>query len=83
VVESVQPYGAFVDIGGAVGLLHISQISSERLATVGQVRARPMLPRSLHEVAAVVSTSGCAQGGPGTLTTLLVADPCVLYPHLL
>lgn len=39
VVQSVRPYGAFVDIGGAVGLLHISQITHERLTTVDQVLA--------------------------------------------
>ncbi|KAI8469742.1 MAG: plastid/chloroplast ribosomal protein S1 [Monoraphidium minutum] len=37
VVQSVRPYGAFVDIGGAIGLLHISQITHERLTTVDQV----------------------------------------------
>ena len=39
VVQSVRPYGAFVDIGGAVGLLHISQITHERLTTAEQVLA--------------------------------------------
>ncbi|KIZ06677.1 30S ribosomal protein S1 [Monoraphidium neglectum] len=39
VVQSVRPYGAFVDIGGAIGLLHISQITHERLTTVDQVLA--------------------------------------------
>lgn len=34
VVESLQPYGAFVDIGdGMTGLVHISQISEKRLRT--------------------------------------------------
>lgn len=37
VVQSVKPYGAFVDIGGIIGLLHISQITNERLTTVDQV----------------------------------------------
>lgn len=37
VVQSVKPYGAFVDIGGTIGLLHISQITNERLTTVDQV----------------------------------------------
>ena len=38
VVHSVKVYGAFLDIGGgAMGLLHISQITHERLTTVEQV----------------------------------------------
>lgn len=36
-VMSVKPYGAFVDIGGASGLLHISQISHDRIANVDKV----------------------------------------------
>ena len=36
-VISVKPYGAFVDIGGASGLLHISQISHDRFANVEKV----------------------------------------------
>ena len=38
-VQSVQPYGAFVDVAGASGLLHISQISQERVTTVEGVLA--------------------------------------------
>jgi hypothetical protein len=38
-VMSVKPYGAFVDIGGASGLLHISQISHDRITNVDKVRA--------------------------------------------
>lgn len=34
---SVKPYGAFVDIGGASGLLHISQISHDRITNVEKV----------------------------------------------
>ena len=36
-VQSVKPYGAFVDIGGVNGLLHISQISHDRIANVETV----------------------------------------------
>lgn len=39
VVQSVKPYGAFVDIGGVNGLLHISQISHDRISNVEQVLA--------------------------------------------
>ncbi len=34
VVQSVKPYGAFIDIGGVTGLLHVSQISHERIMHV-------------------------------------------------
>lgn len=37
VVQSVKPYGAFIDIGGVNGLLHISQISEERVTNVEAV----------------------------------------------
>lgn len=37
VVQSVKPYGAFIDMGGISGLLHISQISHERITDVENV----------------------------------------------
>lgn len=37
VIQDVKHYGAFVDIGGVNGLLHISQISHERIADVSTV----------------------------------------------
>eukprot|EP00741_Cyanophora_paradoxa_P021624 tig00000241_g20873.t1 len=36
-VKSIKPYGAFVDIGGINGLLHISQISSDHIDNVAAV----------------------------------------------
>ncbi len=33
IVQSLQPYGAFVDIGGLQGLLHVSQISNARVSS--------------------------------------------------
>jgi small subunit ribosomal protein S1 len=36
-VESIQPWGAFIDLGGVTGLLHISQISQARLKRVDEV----------------------------------------------
>ncbi|KAF2312705.1 hypothetical protein GH714_039703 [Hevea brasiliensis] len=33
-VQSLKPYGAFIDIGGINGLLHVSQISHDRVSTV-------------------------------------------------
>merc|ERR1719230_1125293 len=37
VVTAVKPYGAFVDVGGMSGLLHISQISCDHISSVEQV----------------------------------------------
>eukprot|EP00271_Cylindrocystis_brebissonii_P014356 TRINITY_DN35686_c0_g1_i1.p1 TRINITY_DN35686_c0_g1~~TRINITY_DN35686_c0_g1_i1.p1 ORF type:complete len:434 (+),score=103.09 TRINITY_DN35686_c0_g1_i1:135-1436(+) len=37
VVQSVKPYGAFIDLGGVNGLLHISQISHDRITHVESV----------------------------------------------
>ncbi|KAI4963665.1 hypothetical protein ZWY2020_011226, partial [Hordeum vulgare] len=39
-VESLKPYGAFIDIGGINGLLHVSQISHDRVANVSTAMAR-------------------------------------------
>ena len=36
-VQSIKPYGAFVEIGGVNGLLHISQISHDRVTNVETV----------------------------------------------
>ncbi|KAF4361387.1 hypothetical protein CsatB_025682 [Cannabis sativa] len=36
-VQSLKPYGAFVDIGGINGLLHVSQISHDRVADIATV----------------------------------------------
>ncbi|KAF5828757.1 hypothetical protein DUNSADRAFT_17119 [Dunaliella salina] len=37
VVSLIKPYGAFVDLGEITGLLHISQISHERIVGVDQI----------------------------------------------
>ncbi|GMV53735.1 MAG: 30S ribosomal protein S1 [Flavobacteriales bacterium] len=37
VVSSVVPFGAFVNIGGVEGLIHISQLSKTRIATADEV----------------------------------------------
>lgn len=36
-VQSLKPYGAFVDIGGISGLLHVSQISHDRISDIETV----------------------------------------------
>jgi len=37
VVTAVKPYGAFIDVGGMSGLLHISQISCDHISDVASV----------------------------------------------
>merc|ERR1711981_457525 len=37
VVQALKPYGAFVEVGGMSGLLHISQISYDRIEDLEQV----------------------------------------------
>lgn len=37
VIRGVKPYGAFVDIGGVSGLLHVSQISHDHVSDIGAV----------------------------------------------
>lgn len=37
VVQSVKPYGAFIDLGGITGLLHLSQISHDRITSVDKI----------------------------------------------
>lgn len=36
-VQSLKPYGAFIDIGGVNGLLHVSQISHDRISDIATV----------------------------------------------
>ncbi|GMJ05421.1 plastid ribosomal protein S1, ribosomal protein S1 [Hibiscus trionum] len=36
-VQSLKPYGAFIDIGGVNGLLHVSQISHDRVSDIATV----------------------------------------------
>ncbi|KAE8685783.1 30S ribosomal protein S1 [Hibiscus syriacus] len=36
-VQSLKPYGAFIDIGGINGLLHVSQISHDRVSVIATV----------------------------------------------
>uniref|UniRef100_A0A0V0HV17 Small ribosomal subunit protein bS1c n=1 Tax=Solanum chacoense TaxID=4108 RepID=A0A0V0HV17_SOLCH len=36
-VQSLKPYGAFIDIGGVNGLLHVSQISHDRVSDIATI----------------------------------------------
>lgn len=37
IVQTLQPYGAFIDIGGVQGLLHVSEISTARVSSPADV----------------------------------------------
>ena len=37
IVRGIKPYGAFIDIGGVSGLLHISQISHDHISDIESV----------------------------------------------
>ncbi|EFJ43709.1 plastid/chloroplast ribosomal protein S1 [Volvox carteri f. nagariensis] len=39
VVQSVKPYGAFIDLGGVTGLLHVSQLSHDRVLVLDKILA--------------------------------------------
>jgi len=65
VVQSVKVYGAFLDIGGAMGLLHISQITHERLTTVEAGVAVQYRPTSSQRAQAGASTDQHLCGGRG------------------
>lgn len=39
IVQSLQPYGAFIDLGGIAGLLHVSEISHARVSSPSDVLA--------------------------------------------
>lgn len=37
VVVSMKPYGVFIEVDGVVGLLHISQVSSQRVSSLDAI----------------------------------------------
>lgn len=51
VVQAVKPYGAFIDVGGINGLLHISQISHDRITNVEQVLQEGDKVKVSHHIA--------------------------------
>ena len=50
-VQSLKPYGAFIDIGGINGLLHVSQISHDRVTDISTV----LQPGDILKVKTIVS----------------------------
>lgn len=69
VVRSIKPYGAFVDIGGITGLLHISQISHDHITDVSKVLAEG------QEIAAMILTQDKEKGRFSLSTKTLEAEP--------
>lgn len=65
VVQSVKVYGAFLDIGGAMGLLHISQITHERLTTVEQVLQVSQQGQGMLQGPQRVPRAACSRAAAG------------------
>ncbi|KAJ1481935.1 RNA binding S1 domain protein [Baffinella frigidus] len=69
IVRSLKPYGAFVDIGGVSGLLHISQISHDHISDVTKVLTEG------QEVKAMILTQDKEKGRFSLSTKTLEAEP--------
>lgn len=69
VVRSIKPYGAFVDIGGITGLLHISQISHDHITDVTKVLSEG------QEISAMILTQDKEKGRFSLSTKTLEAEP--------
>lgn len=55
-VQSLKPYGAFIDIGGINGLLHVSQISHDRVSDIATVlQPGDTLKVCLHDMFSVIN----------------------------
>lgn len=68
-VTAVKPYGAFIDVGGISGLLHISQISCDHIADVATV-----LPQG-SEIKCMVISQDKSKGRIALSTKTLEAEP--------
>lgn len=82
VVQSVKVYGAFLDIGGAMGLLHISQITHERLTTVEQVlgvgdKLKVMILSMDRDKGRVTLSTKKLEKEPGDM----LRDPRLVFEH--
>lgn len=80
VVMSVKPYGAFIDLGGMSGLLHISQISHDRVMDVEKVLSVG------DEIKVMVLSQDQKRGRVGLCTKKLeptpgdmLRDPAIVY----
>ena len=68
-VTAVKPYGAFIDVGGISGLLHISQISCDHIADVSTV-----LPQG-SEIKCMVISQDKGKGRIALSTKTLEVEP--------
>ena len=68
-MTAVKPYGAFIDVGGISGLLHISQISCDHIADVSSV-----LPQG-SEIKCMVISQDKGKGRIALSTKTLEAEP--------
>ena len=75
VVRSIKPYGAFVDIGGITGLLHISQISHDHITDVTKVL------REGQEISAMILTQDKEKGRFSLSTKVPVISPFYSRQH--
>ena len=71
VVTSIQPYGAFADLGGIDGLIHVSEISHDRVRDPGD---HIKVGEELEVVVTKIDTSG-DQPKIGLSRKAVVADP--------
>merc|ERR1740124_1392206 len=68
-VTAAKPYGAFIDVGGISGLLHISQISCDHIADVSTV-----LPQG-SEIKCMVISQDKGKGRIALSTKTLEVEP--------
>ena len=68
-MTAVKPYGAFIDVGGISGLLHISQISCDHIADVSSV-----LPQG-SEIKCMVISQDKGKGRIALSTKTLEPEP--------
>ena len=72
-VKGIKPYGAFIDIGGVSGLLHISEISHEHIETPHNVL-------NVNDQMKVMIIDLDSERGRISLSTkALEPEPCLLY----
>jgi Ribonuclease G/E len=85
-VQAVQAYGAFVDMGtGTTGLLHVSQISHDRITQVDKVlsvgdKLKARAPAS-RPSARVQRCAACMAAGTRRRLAGLVARPALAAVH--
>jgi len=79
-VESLKPYGAFINLGSTNGLLHISQISHDRVTNVEAVlsvgdKLKVMVLSKDKDLARVALSTRKLEPSPGDM----LRDPALVY----